>query len=211
RRFQPWEGGEGLVLGQFVRSQLLLGRQALERGDAGDARQAFAAALRPPQSLGEARHLLANASDIHYWLGCSCAAQGDAETAKNHWLAAASSRGDFQEMAVRSFSEMSLFSALSMRKLGRAVEAESLLSELLAYAEALERSPAKIDYFATSLPTLLLFDEDLQERQTTTARFLGAQAFLGLGRAAEAEALLREVLARDPNHALARDLAQNAF
>ena len=26
RRFQPWEGGEGLVLGQYVRSHLLLGQ-----------------------------------------------------------------------------------------------------------------------------------------------------------------------------------------
>ena len=32
RRFQPWEGGEGLVLGQYVRARLLLGRRALDLG-----------------------------------------------------------------------------------------------------------------------------------------------------------------------------------
>ncbi len=33
RKFQPWEGGEGLVVGQYVRARLLLGRRALEKGD----------------------------------------------------------------------------------------------------------------------------------------------------------------------------------
>ena len=39
----------------------------------------------------------------------------------------------------------------------------------------------------------------------TTARFLKAQALLGLGKLREARALLEDVLARDPNHALAAD------
>ena len=37
RRFQPWEGGEGLVSGEFVRTHLALGRQALAAGDAARA------------------------------------------------------------------------------------------------------------------------------------------------------------------------------
>ena len=54
-------------------------------------------------------------------------------------------------------------------------------------AEAPE-DPAKIDYFATSLPTMLLFDDDLQLRQETTALFLQAQARLGLGEKRKAQA-----------------------
>ena len=69
RRFQPWEGGEGLVLGQFVRSNLLMGQRALAAGDATAAGAFFLAALRPPQNLGEANHLLANQSEVYYWLG----------------------------------------------------------------------------------------------------------------------------------------------
>jgi len=53
---------------------------------------------------------------------------------------------------------------------------------------------------------MLLFDDDLQFRQETTAVFLQAQALLGLGRKAEAKKLLAIVLRRDPNHALAADL-----
>jgi hypothetical protein len=53
---------------------------------------------------------------------------------------------------------------------------------------------------------MLLFDDDLQARQRTTALFLEAQARLGLGQAAVGRQLLREVLQRDPNHSLASDL-----
>jgi hypothetical protein len=56
---------------------------------------------------------------------------------------------------------------------------------------------------------MLLFDDDLQFRQETTALFLQAQAWMGLGRRATAKHLLLQVLKRDPNQALAADLLTN--
>lgn len=165
----------------------------------------FQAALTAPKNLGEAKHLLANQSDIHYWLGCACAAEGDAKAARRYWSAAASFKGDFQEMRVRAFSEMTYYSALALEKLGDRTKAQKLFRDLLSYAQKLQDSPAQIDYFATSLPTMLLFDDDLQFRQETAALFLQAQAQLGLGRKSKATALLQTVLRRDPNHALAAD------
>ena len=87
-------------------------------------------------------------------------------------------------------------------------DAQKLLRGLLGYAEKLAKTEAKIDYFATSLPTMLLFDDDLQARQETLARFLQAQAWLALGSVEKAAALLSEVLLRDPNHAGASDLSR---
>ena len=69
----------------------------------------------------------------------------------------------------------------------------------------LHKAPAKIDYFATSLPTMLIFEDDLQFRQETTALFLQAQARLGLNQKVWSKSLLQSVLRRDPNHALAAD------
>ncbi len=57
---------------------------------------------------------------------------------------------------------------------------------------------------------MLLFEDDLQGRQETTALFLQAQACLRLGQRARGRKLLRKVLARDPNHALAADLMAQA-
>ncbi|HEU5126131.1 MAG TPA: tetratricopeptide repeat protein, partial [Verrucomicrobiae bacterium] len=143
---------------------------------------------------------------IHYWLGCALSELGEKNKAREHWRTAAEFKGDFQEMSVRQFSEMTYYSALSWERLGQRAKARKLFSELLDYAQALEQAPAKIDYFATSLPTMLLFEDDLQFRQQTTALFLQAQAQLGLGEKSTARSLLKQVLQRDPNHALARDL-----
>jgi len=209
RKFQPWEGGEGGPLGQHVRSQLALGRAAFTKRDFTAARAHFEQALASPQNLGEAKHLLANQSDIHYWLGCACAGGGDRQSSRRHWSAAASFKGDFQEMSVRVFSEMAYYSALSLAKLGQHSKAKRLFRELLNHGHKLQEQAAKIDYFATSLPTMLLFEDDLQFRQQTTALFLQAQAHLGLGKKNNARAVLKTVLRRDPNHAMAADFLKD--
>jgi tetratricopeptide (TPR) repeat protein len=206
RKFQPWEGGEGLALEQHVRTHLALGRAALATGDVAQARALLEEALACPENLGEARHPLASRNDVHYWLGTACAALGDRAAARRLWLAAEQFVGDFQGMSVRKFSEMTYYAALSMRRLGRKRKAQRLLHALRSYAIKLGKTAARIDYFATSLPMMLLFEDDLQKRQTTLATFLLAQAELGLGRRVRARRLLRRVLRLDPNHALAGEL-----
>jgi tetratricopeptide (TPR) repeat protein len=206
RVFQPWEGGEGRALGQHVRTQLLLGHRAIEAGEDEIASEHYRAALGAPRNLAEAKHLLANQSDIHFWLGTALDRCGDTAGARLHWTIAAEFRGDFQEMSIRPFSEMTYWSALSLARLGRGREARKLLAGLLDHARVLRSSKAKVDYFATSLPTMLLFDENLQERQETTACFLEAQALLGSGQKSAACKLLKRVLSRDPNHEQAHDL-----
>jgi hypothetical protein len=62
----------------------------------------------------------------------------------------------------------------------------------------------KIDYFATSLPNLLLFDDNLEERNKIESLFLAALADHGFGRREKAIDGLRQVTASDPNHQCAR-------
>jgi tetratricopeptide (TPR) repeat protein len=206
RKFQPWEGGEGLALGQYVRANLALGRRALARGDWLEARRFFEAALRCPENLGEATHPLANQSDVYFFLGSAFEAAGDQASAQQWWGRAARHKGDFQEMSLKSFSEMSYYNALALQQLNRVSEAEELLRCLLAYAEELAQQKAGIDYFATSLPTMLLFEDDLQKRNAVNATFLSAHAWLGLGDGQKAKELLNRVMVLDRNHALAADL-----
>jgi tetratricopeptide (TPR) repeat protein len=205
RTFQPWEGGEGLALRQHVRANLLVGRRALAAGDTRCAIRPFEAALGAPANLGEAHHPLANAADALYWLGCALAAAGDARGARARWTQASRSRGDFQAMEVRPVSELTYYSAMARRRLGDRAGAARAFRGILAHARALAAAPASVDYFATSLPTMLLFDDDIGARQATTALFLEAQACLGLGRRAAGLALLRRVQRRDPSHPFASD------
>jgi tetratricopeptide (TPR) repeat protein len=208
RQFQPWEGGEGLALEQYVETRLALGRAALRGRNAADARDEFAAALTPPTSLGEARHLLANQSDVHYWLGVASAALGDAAAAEGWWRRAADFTGDFLGMEVRPISEKTYYSALAKRKLGLEGDCRALLAEMKAFAEDLLHQTATIDYFATSLPTMLIFEDDLQKRQELSSTIILAQVHYGMGAVDQAKALLDDVLDRDPTLTNARVLVE---
>jgi tetratricopeptide (TPR) repeat protein len=204
--FQPWEGGEGLVLSQYVRANVLLAHHSLHGGKPAAAIASLLAASNPPESLSEAKHLLMNLSMIDYWLGTAHHDGGDHCEAKRHWTRAARQKGDFQQMQVQAISENTYWSALALRRLGCEQDALHAFRAILDYSAHLQRHTPKIDYFATSLPAMLLFDEDLARRQTVTARFLEAQARLGLGEQSDGLGLLEEVLAMDNAHTGAIDL-----
>ena len=157
------------MLAQYVRARLLLGRRALDLGDPAEARDQFSAALQPPQNLSEAKHLLANQSDIHFWIGESFHRSDDDENARAWWLRAAQQKGDFQQMSVRDISDMTFWTGLALQRLGRQDEATALFTRIYDHSIELERTPPKIDYFATSLPAMLLFNEDLAQRNRIEA------------------------------------------
>ena len=57
-----------------------------------------------------------------------------------------------------------------------------------------------MDYFAVSLPTFLVFDEDLNERNRVHCHYMIALGHLGLGQADVARQHFDQVLALDANH-----------
>lgn len=208
RNFQPWEGGEGLVLAQHMRTHLLLGIGMLRHGDSAGAIDEFQAAQDTPENLGEMPHPLANRSQIYFWKGEAYYVQGDMESAVQNWNMASCFKGDFQEMSVRSYSEMTYFQAMSLKRLGRKDEANALFTNLSCYADELQRLKAKIDYFATSLPTMLIFNEDLNIRQKATSILLSGLADLGLGNNSLGVDKLNQVLNMDPANAIAHDVLE---
>ena len=79
------------------------------------------------------------------------------------------------------------------------------LLSLAEYAARQMEVEPKIDYFATSLPDLLLFDDDLGKRNRIESLLLSALARHGLGDTEEAVKQLQQVIAEDPNHPLAAE------
>ena len=75
--------------------------------------------------------------------------------AKAKFEAAAGESGDFQSMEVKQYSVLSFYKALALRELGDSQSAETVFNGMVKYADSEMRKPAKIDYFATSLPHLL--------------------------------------------------------
>lgn len=160
RAFQPWEGGEGQVLAVWDRANIGLARSAIKVGDVAAAMEFIGSAFSPPSSLGEARHPLANTSELHLVAGDAHSAGGDDVSARWHWWVAADSNGDFAKMATVRFSLKTWYSVQAMRRLGDTPRAEALSRELEEWLAATWGTPATIDYFATSLPNMLLFVDD---------------------------------------------------
>jgi len=92
-----------------------------------------------------------------------------------------------------------------MRELGEEAASARKLEELLAFAENQMHSEVKIEYFATSLPNFLIFEDDLRRRNRVDCTFLKGLAYLGLGKKSEAERAFRDVLALDANHLWAQE------
>ena len=168
RSFHPWEGGEGKVLRQFTEAHLRMGRRALDGNDAATALDHFESALETPDSLGEKYHPLQAKADVIYWQAKALQALGREDEARAKFEAAASESGDFQSMAVTEFSEFTSYKALALHELGDSVEARRVLEAMLTHATREKDVPAKIDYFATSLPNLLVFDEDIDAAKRAT-------------------------------------------
>ena len=150
----------------------------------------FTGAMDTPESLGEAYHLLQAKADVNYWIGRALKALGRDDEARNHFKLSANEAGDFSEMAVTAHSPLSYFRGLSLRELGREDDARAMFADLKAFAETKLKETAKIDYFATSLPNLLVFEEDLQARRDAENHLLLALAHHGLGETAAARAAL---------------------
>jgi tetratricopeptide (TPR) repeat protein len=209
RRFHPWEGGEGKVMSQHVATHLALCRQALADKDPSTATTWAEKAVADPEHLGEAKHLHAALADIHWHLGQAADLAGDQVAAQRWFTAAAEARKDFSDMAVQAVSRMTIYQALALRDLGRHGEAEAACQRLEDHARRLTSTPATIDYFATSLPDLLVFSVDPNLRQGVQAAFLAAGAAVARG---GGRAELEHVLTLDASHqeaaALLADLAQ---
>ncbi len=196
RRFHPWEGGEGKVLAQYTRAHLALGWAAVMRlAEDGSPHQIRLAedgspyqialehaekAFDTPENLGEAYHLLQAKADVNYLKGMALRGLGREAEAKAAFTAAADEAGDFQSMAVTEYSELSYWRGLALAALGRKKDAKALFKGMKAFAEKGLKTPFKIDYFATSLPLLLIFDDDLEAVKNERMRNLVALADKGI-------------------------------
>lgn len=207
RVFGAAEGGEGQLLEAWERAQVALARRAMISRDAERAVALVDAAIDPPPTLGEARHPLTNPAHLHLARGEALDLGGHRGAAEAAWQRAAAAEGDFRAMNAEPFSEATYFSVLAQRRLGRIDEADRTVADLADYVERLRTNPASIDYFATSLATRLVFNEDLELARERRVAFLNAQLDALRGEVGSARARLRELIDDAPSHHAARDLA----
>ncbi|WP_431246655.1 tetratricopeptide repeat protein [Leifsonia xyli] len=206
RRFSPWEGGEGETIRVWTLAQRAAAEHHLAAGDPAAAITALNSAVHVPDALGEAPHPLANRSDLLLAFGDAHRAAGNDAESDAAWRAAADSAGDFTTMSAVPHSPMTYYSVLAARRLGDTERAERLTTELSAYVESIRNEHARIDYFATSLPTMLIFREDIARTHHDLVAVMDAQLAILAGRMTAARTVLEELESRDPADARVRDL-----
>ena len=75
-----------------------------------------------------------------------------------------------------------------------------MFNNLVAYAKAHMNNDVKLDYFAVSLPNLLIFDDDLNLRNKIHCLYILGLGFAGLGNVDESKKALKQVLQYDAMH-----------
>jgi tetratricopeptide (TPR) repeat protein len=145
-----------------------------------------------PHTFGEGKHALQPETDIDYFTGMAMSALGRRKDAEEKWRSAAAARPE-----VSSFG---YYSALARRQIGDEAGAVTALTGLRRAATEQMQAEVKIDYFATSLPNFLIFDDDLEKRNRAACLFVRGLAQRGLGNQSEAIGDLRATLEIDGNH-----------
>lgn len=201
-KFHPWEGGEGKVSAQYQIARMELAKQALQSGNNEVAIGLLEECLIYPHHLGEGKLFNAQENDFHYYLGGAYEAMGDQEKAISYWLLA--KNGSTEPAAAIYYNDQKpdkiYYQGLALLKLGRQEEASNRFLRLINYGEKHLNDTIKMDYFAVSLPDLLIWDDDLNLRNSIHCNYLMALGQQGLGNKKKALELLNKAAALDPNH-----------
>lgn len=207
RIFHPWEGGEGKVPAQYQYARVEQAKLEIAAGRYDEAVRLLEECLIYPHNLGEGKLQGAQEQDFHYFLGCACEAAGNRQKAVEMWKLA--SAGNQEPAAALYYNdakpEKIFYQGLALKALGRNEEAAERFASLKSYGEAHIDDKVTMDYFAVSLPDLLIWDEDLQARNRVHCLFMKALGEFGLGETGGARKHLREVMAADINHQGARE------
>jgi tetratricopeptide (TPR) repeat protein len=206
RQFHPWEGGEGKASGQYVFSLVQLAKKYMEDGLYEKAINNLNAAKTYPHNLGEGKLYGTQENDIDYWLGRAYELSNQPELAKKYFEQA--TVGLDEPSAAVFYNDQQpdkiFYQGLAWEKLGDAEQASRIFKKLVDYGAKHADDEVKIDYFAVSLPNLLIFDDDLNLRNNIHTSFLQGLGLLGLHDFDGAQKMLSKVLQLDATHSGAK-------
>ncbi len=200
--FHPWEGGEGKVPAQYQICRVELAKKALANDRQDDACRLLEECLTYPFHLGEGKLYGAQENDFHYFLGCHYEAVGMAEKARECWEEA--TKGTQEPAAAIYYNDAKpdkiFYQGLALLKLGRKDEANGRFHRLVNYGKQHIFEHQVMDYFAVSLPDLLIWEDSLDRKNEIHCKYMLALGYLGLGDKDKAQRYLSEVRQLDINH-----------
>lgn len=200
--FHPWEGGEGKVPAQYQFARVELAKKAIAEGRYADAVSLLEECLTYPHHLGEGKLHGAQENDFYYLMGVAYDAMGQTDKARQCWLKA--TEGPTEPAAALYYNDAKpdkiFYQGMALLKLGRTGEANGRFHKLVNYGEKHLFDKVRMDYFAVSLPDLLIWEDDLQVRNEIYCKYMMALGYCGLGNKDKSMRYLGEAEALDINH-----------
>ncbi|MNR26207.1 Tetratricopeptide repeat protein [compost metagenome] len=92
------------------------------------------------------------------------------------------------------------YQGMALARLGRVAEAQRLFEGMVGWAEQSMGESVEADFFAVSLPDLIVLDDDPQHKHRQHCLLVRALGLLGLGQRDGCEQSLRELLTLNPAH-----------
>jgi tetratricopeptide (TPR) repeat protein len=188
-QFHPWEGGEGKVSAQYQICRVELAKELLKANpQSAEAKRLLEECLVFPHHLGEGKLYGAQDNDFLYFLSrYEEGTQGPTEPA------AAMYYNDAKPDKI-------FYAGLCYRALGQEAKARSLFHKLINYGKQHLFDHVTMDYFAVSLPDLLIWDGDLDQQNRIHCLYMLALGYYGMNDTKHAEQYLKEAEALDNNH-----------
>ena len=201
-QFHPWEGGEGKVPAQYQTCRVELAKQAITAGNYDKAVTLLTECLQYPHHLGEGKLYGAQENDFYYFLGIAYDALGQAGKARECWEEAV--KGPQEPAAAMYYNDAKpdkiFYQGLALCKLGRTGEANGRFYKLVNYGKQHIFEKQVMDYFAVSLPDLLIWEDSLDRKNEIHCKYMLALGYLGLGDKDKARRYAAEVSGLDINH-----------
>ena len=208
-QFHPWEGGEGKVSSQYQICRVELAKQELAKQDKQERQDNINKAIRLleecleyPPHLGEGKLYGAQENDFYYLLGVAYDALGQTEKAVACWQEA--TKGPQEPAAAMYYNDAKpdkiFYQGLALRKLGREDEAHGRFYKLINYGKQHIYDKVVMDYFAVSLPDLLIWEDSLDIKNLIHCKYMLALGYYGMGDKEKGLRYLSEVENLDNNH-----------
>ena len=208
-QFHPWEGGEGKVSSQYQICRVELAKQELAKQDKQERQDNINKAIRLleecleyPPHLGEGKLYGAQENDFYYLLGVAYDALGQTEKAVACWQEA--TKGPQEPAAAMYYNDAKpdkiFYQGMALRKLGREAEAHGRFYKLINYGKQHIYDKVVMDYFAVSLPDLLIWEDSLDIKNLIHCKYMLALGYYGMGDKEKGLRYLSEVENLDNNH-----------
>lgn len=200
--FHPWEGGEGKVTGEYVKCNIGLANNAIESGCYKEALQLLEDAENYPFNLGEGKLYTAQENDIFYLKGLAFERLDNKDKAIQYFKKATAGISEpIQAIFYNDPQPDKIFyQGLAWYKLQNKKVAQDIFKKLISFGNQHLQDNITIDYFAVSLPDMLVFDADLNLLNKIHCLYLMGLGCLGLNKLEKANKYFDKTLKLDINH-----------